>query len=466
MKKVVFVNPPVDNELFGVFSDVLGKLPQLGILFLASILRKNNFEVKIIDAYNLRMSSEDALKKIKEFNPDFICLTSNTEYINYAADFAKKIKFWRKDIIIILGGPHINLAPVETLKLYASFDFGLIGESERSLLEFLNSNSKKVPGLVFREKNNIVVNKSDERIKSLDSLPFPSFDLLEGFPEKYQPTPTNFKNYPSTGLTMSRGCPWNCSFCDKSVFGKKFIYHSPKYVVSLIENLRDNFGIRDICFYDDVFTIPHFRIKKFCELMISRKVNISWSCLTRIDCVDKKILKLMKLAGCWQISYGIESGSQRVLDILNKDLSLVDIKKRIGETKSAGISVRGFFIIGSPKETKEDIEKTWHLIKESKIDDLELEFFTPIPRTVLGESSSDFGSFDTSWRKTSMLKANFVPNTLDRETLESYYKKIIKDFYTQPRIIKNYFFKLFNPSKTRFIIYGLKTFVKILFSKN
>ncbi len=463
--KIAFINTytdPTESALFGSFSS---RLVPMGILLLASIIRKQGHVISIVD-YN-HEKEQNTLNDIFKKKPDIVLFSSTTPLIEYAVNLAKKIKAYDNSIIIIIGGPHISVCPKETLEKYPSFDLGLTGQSEQSLIKLLELMKKKkilteLPGLVYRQKNHIVYNPPRTYSKSLDDLPFPAWDLLKGFPDKYQPTITSIKQSPAASLITSRGCPYNCKFCDKSIFGSHYHAESVSQTVEKIKYLNKRFGIQDIFFLDDDFLIDKERVKQICQRILELKIKISWSCITRASNIESDLLKLMKIAGCWQLSFGVESGSQTILNLISKGISVESAKKSIQETKKAGMSARIFIMIGCPGETISTLKETMKFLKLTDPDDIVLGYFTPICGSELSQDYEKYGKFDYSWKNMDFYKPNFIPHCLDVSNLIEYYRKILISFYLKPRILGHYLFKkklIFNPS---FIMEGFKTIMKLL----
>jgi radical SAM superfamily enzyme YgiQ (UPF0313 family) len=204
------------------------------------------------------------------------------------------------------------------MQRFSSFDIAVIGEGELTLVELLRALSagntlSAVQGLIFREGNNLINTGRRPFIKDLDSLPFPAWDLLEEFPARYMPAPFKVMKLPAAILVTSRGCPNKCIFCDRSVFGSSCHGYSAEYVVRQMSELYHRYGVREFSFEDDTFITFRSRLKEICERLIELRLDISWTCLGRVNHVTAENLRLMRKAGCWQISFGIESGTRRSL---------------------------------------------------------------------------------------------------------------------------------------------------------
>jgi anaerobic magnesium-protoporphyrin IX monomethyl ester cyclase len=244
------------------------------------------------------------------------------------------------------------------------------------------------------------------------------------------------------------------------VFGTACHSFSADYVISMMRDLYDNYGIRHICFEDDTFVTFKKRLTEICNRLIELKLDLSWSCLGRVNHVNSESLALMKRAGCWQISFGIESGSQEILKTIHKNVTLEQIRSAVTMCSEAGILSKGFFIVGHPCETKETLAQTLEFALQLPLDDISVTMLTPFPGTEIYERAAEFGTFDGNWSKMNLLNAVFVPLGLTREDLENYQRIILRNFYLRPRIIACYLARL---AKSPAIINGLSSGLRAFF---
>jgi anaerobic magnesium-protoporphyrin IX monomethyl ester cyclase len=442
--RIVFINPPLTlEERYGSLAEAGSTMPSLGLLSLAAVAREKGFECKIIEASSLQLTLEECLEQIKSWHPHIVGITACTTAIVSAAEVAKRIKEWDSDITTIIGGPHLTALPQETLETYPQFDIGIIGEGEETLAELLGKIETKkslnsVKGLIFRQNGNFVKTEPRPFITSLDDLPLPAWDLLPGFPHSYKPAALKVRRLPAAHVVSSRGCPFQCIFCDRSVFGRKYRIHSSKYMMELIKKLYHDFGVREISFEDDTFTLFIERLVKLCNMIMQEGLDISWSCNGRVEAVKPELLKLMKQAGCWQIAYGIESGDQKILDIAKKGITVDEIKCAIQWTHEAGIFSKGFFIVGFPQESEETLQRTINFARKLKLDDVSISLMTPFPGTEIYKWGDKYGSFENDWKKMNLLDAVYIPHGLSQEKLLQYQKKFLREFYLRPRIVLSY----------------------------
>ena len=448
-ERVLLATAPYSlKERYGSLASAGSTLPNLGLLTLAAVLRKEGYVVRIIDSSAIGFSVKKSLEEIGKFHPDVVGLTAVTSSIGKTAVFASAIKESFSFVSVIIGGPHFTAMPERTLSDYPSFDYGIIGEGENAILNLMKRiGSKQLPvnceRVVFRENGRIKINRPGKVIENLDSLPFPAWELLDRFPFAYRPAVFKYKRLPSVHLVSSRGCPNRCIFCDTSVFGHKMRFHSAGYVLEEIEYLIKNFGIRDIIFEDDQFLLKKERVEEICKGLLKRQIRICWSCSGRVNSVsDINLLRLMKRSGCWQINYGIESGNQQILDSARKDISISQIKKAVRLTNKAGILSKGYFIFGLPGETEETMKRTIQFAKSIPLKDISIFMLTPFPGTEIYGIAKSRGMPEDKFEKMNILNVVYVPEGLSQSLLKRYQKRFMKQFYFRVPIIGSYLARL------------------------
>jgi anaerobic magnesium-protoporphyrin IX monomethyl ester cyclase len=466
MKKLCLINPPIDLKDFYWEVKLGSKLPPLGLLSLAAFLRDKGHQVFLIDALNRGISPDEVVERVNQIGPDFVGVTATTSFIASAHECAQKIKTRNPRVTTIIGGSHISAMPIQTIEEFPAFDLGVVGEGEETLLELLDNSSlnfHNINGIVFRDQGQPIMTRKRAQIRDLDHLPFPALDLLEGFPEFYQPTPNNYLKKPVVSLVTSRGCPFSCTFCDQSVFGHRVRAFSPQYVVRMIKFYQEQYGIREVSFYDDLFTFNKQRLVDFVNELAQAGVQVTWSCESRIDTVSDDSLKIMKKSGCWQISYGIETGSQKILDYFNKRITVPDIEKAVRLTHQWGMRIRAYLIVGSPPEDQDSIAETKALIRRLPLDDLHISFFAPIPGS---KAFKDIiGNQIVRWKDMDLYRVGYTPPGISSEELQAAVKGIYRQFYLQPRILFHYVGMLFNPNKSLELIQKGLIFLLLLFRR-
>ncbi|MFH1456007.1 MAG: radical SAM protein [archaeon] len=454
---ITFINPPSCNDID--FSAKQSVIPPEGLCLLAACTRKAGYKTSLIDAPALGLSMKQVVDEIGRQRSDFVGLTASTITIHDCSELAKLIRKDYPNVKIFIGGPHITVAGEETMKYFqGDFDVGVYGEAEITIVELLDSFTKKKPlkeidGIMFFDKNKLVITKKRMPIKDLDDLPMPAWDLLPDIKQFYKQSVARADRFPSFSLMTSRGCPGQCIFCASE---NKLRSYSAERLIEIVKHLIHTYEIKSLEINDDNFVVFRDRLIKFCNTLIDEKIDLTWSCFSRVNHVDEKILNLMAQAGCKRIAYGIESGSQKILDFEKKGITLEQIKKAVKFTHKAGIHVTGYFIIGHPLETKESMQKTIDFAKSLPLDDFLPSYMVPYPGTELYEMGKKYGKFEKDWKRMYQWNINFIPNGLTQEDLEYYFKKGFREFYFRPKIFYNYTKKALNPRHTwRFMKDGL-----------
>lgn len=470
MSKIVFAIPPLSlEERYGSLGKGGVEMPAIGVLCLASICIKNHFDVSIVDSPAFDYDFNSAAENILEQNPDYIGISSTTVSISNAANLAQQLVQKGFSKPIILGGPHVSAVPIETMKRFPQFTVGVVGEGENTIIELLqvlNNESdllSGVKGLVVKNGDEVKLTPPRTPIKDLDELPLPAWELLPPL-DSYKLSATRFSKTPVGSILTSRGCYAKCTFCDTNVFGRTIRGHSPEYVIKMIEDLVQRFDIKSLIINDDTFAYDKKRLFTICEMMIEKKINIEWSCSSRINLMTPKALQIMRKAGCFQIAYGIESGSQTILDFLKKDVKLEKIQKTLEWTREAGIRSKGYFMIGIPGDTKETIEQTITFSKKIELDDFQVTFCTPFPGTELYGIAEHYGDFEDKWEKMNMWDIVFVPKGLSKKDLTIFSKRAFSEFYFRPRVIFSYIKMVFNnPLFIKYLMIDFFYFIKFIF---
>ena len=443
--KVLLISPPYPKDkIFRKSMQNLGAiLPPLGIAYIAAMLEKDSHEVKIIDgpawATVFGYDFKNLEKDMKDFSPDVIGVSASTSQIEHAKRTITIAKAVNKDCVVILGGPLISAEP-KALLGFEDVDYGVYGEADLTFSEILKSIERKESlegkeGVIWRENSHVRFLKP-QVITTLDQIPMPARHLLKM--EIYRPSPANYRRLPATTIMTSRGCPYQCIFCSRPTEGTAFRAHSAERVVEEIEQLATKYGIKDIQIFDDTFSLIPSRVEKICQGIIDKKLDVWWNCMTRVDKINPELLNLMKKAGCYEIGFGIESGSDRILQFIKKATTTDAVRKGVKMTKDAGIDVRGFFMIGFPTETKDEILQTINFAKELDVDVAQFMVSTPYPGTEMWEIAKTNGTISEDWNSFTFYAPDKIPfssNILSDKEILSLYKKAYKSFYLRPKFI-------------------------------
>lgn len=478
-KKILFINPPVDFSVFygdGAMdlSDTKSSSPPIGILHLASMAREYGYQVDILDAHAESSTIKQILKRVAEFKPQFLCLTAMTIMIDASAQIAKVVKEYFPEIITIIGGVHVTAEPIETLRRYSQFDYAVVGEGEIVLVDFLDAWNKKrslseVQSLVWRYGDEIKVNQRRKFFKELDDFPFPAFDLVgKNLFSHYRLSVFGTKKFRSVGLVTSRGCTGKCEFCDLGVVGRGYRFMSADYLIQHLKELNEKYQVNDLLFYDDMFTGNRKRLEDFCNAMIAAGNPFSWSCCSRTDFIQYlDILELMRDAGCHTLEFGVESGCQRILDSMRKNVTKERIAEVIDRATKAGIKTKANFIIGHLGETHDSIEETIKFAKSLNVNYVQHTHMVALPGSGMYEHANKFATFDPDWAKCNTFRINLIPNGLTEKDLVWYSKKFWRSFYMRPHIALQEFKKIKTGEDLYRLWLALKSFIKItLFRKS
>lgn len=346
---------------------------------------------------------------------------------------------------IILGGPHFTFAPEEMLKECPQADVGIVGEGEVAFHELLCEFGKDKPSLgsvknlVFRDNGKVIRNPRRVPLCPEDFPVIPAYKL---FPmEKYEVQPTVYKRLPTFNIMVSRGCPYQCTFCNAfEVMGRKPRYKPVELVMEEIDYLIGEYGIRGLMFHDSTFTINRNWVQRFCEALIRGNYNLTWMCLTRVDCVDGPLLTLMKRAGCFGLSYGVESANQKSLDLIKKNLTVKENETVIKMSLKMGLFVTATYLLGLPGENVRDVKRTIRFAK--RLGTQIAHFFLPLPYpgTEFFEQCQKDGGIepDPDFKKFSMTAADrpvYVNPRIGWETMMKLQEYAIRSYYFQPNVI-------------------------------
>jgi len=447
--RTLLLNPPRWSEVMGKNPAIIerhrGFNPPLGLLYLASALKRYpEHHVEVLDAQPPKYSYAQLESYLREKSYDIIGITALTFTLVDVRKTAKLIKKILPDSKIIIGGWHTHIFPEETLG-WEEVDFVLMGEAEFSfpeLLKNLNDESsyRKIPGLAYKSSQGRVIKNSFSAIEDLDILPFPDRELL------------GVKNYGSilsrgrvtTTMISSRGCPYNCTFCDRpfSPIGSRLRMRDPKNVVDEIGSCLEA-GIRQFIFYDDTFTVNKARVLAICEEILNRRISIEWGIRSRVDTVDAGMLQMLKKAGCRVIHYGVESGNDRVLEGIKKGFTVRQARDVFALTRKAGIETLAYFMIGLPGENLSEIQDTRDLANELSPDYVHFTVFSPYPATGLYARGLEEGIIKNDvWREFARnpdecFKVPVWEQNFSRRQLYDILISLYKDFYLRPSYFIN-----------------------------
>jgi len=429
--RILLVKPPL-------ISDAVQ--PSLGLASLAASLPAEH-EVAILDGVLGPFSGPQLARRLLDRRPDLIgfqCLTADVRTVRALAGIVRRSL---PDAAVVVGGPHPSALDDGGLsELGPEVDFAFRGEAEPGLPGLVAALAagdrsarrlSRIPGLVYRGPDNRVRANAPRRA-DLNRLPLPRWDLVQ--PERYPPSPNAafFERWPCAPIVTSRGCPYDCAFCAAStVAGRKVRYRPLDSVLDEIALLRSR-GVREIHLEDDNFTFDRDYALGFTEAVARRFPGLSWACPNgaRLQSLDDELLALMRRGGCHSIGLGIESGSQRILERIGKGQSLEEVRQAVHRVHRAGIGAVGFFILGLPGETRDDVEATIRLALELPLRRANFMLFSPFPGTrlwtELGESRADPMA-------KSFAEVGHVPEGWTAAELKTAQRRAFLRFYLRPR---------------------------------
>ena len=438
--RIVLVYPPMPIVTTSL-------TPPVGLAYIASVFIENNIEVKVVASDAEGLDVDRTVSKILEYSPDIVGFSISTPALNNSLKIIRQIKERKPDIIILSGGPHPTLFPDDFIK--SKTDFVVRGEGENTVSEFCGylkgSNTlDSIKGFSYVKNGIITHNPDRELIEYLDSLPLPTWDLfpLSTFKSDFR------KNKFTLPLVTSRGCPSQCTFCYKGIFGNRFRVNSPERIIKELEILIDKFKIEEFAIIDDNFTADAKRAAMTCDLMIAKNISIPWTLPAgiRVTSVTKELMDKLRSAGCYRVAFGIESGNQEILNSVKKGISLEQVRKAVKVTKGSGIEVIGYFMIGNLEETEETINQTITFAVELDPDYAQFTKAIPYPGTAMYTQlknekrlkSDTWDTYDYFLKKQQLFNhKNLSDDVIDAKITQAY-----KAFYYRPKYILNYLKKI------------------------
>lgn len=444
MARVYLIQPPLSHdELFVRGAKTSASIiPPLGLAYIASYLRKVGHECQILDGIAECLPMAQICRKAREF--DVIGITVVSLYMLRVVELIRNLKQSGVKAPIVVGGPHVTVMPESLLSQGA--DYAVIGEGEITFAELVDCLTEKkdsvydVKGLKFHNGKEYIYTGRRALIDSLDEIPLPARDLLPM--HRYSTSIARARRQPSHSLITSRGCTGVCTFCSKRTFGYRVRYFSIPRIVEEFFLLRDKYGARDVAVWDDNFVVNHAVVNEVCDQLLQKGFDLTWSINSRIDVVNRDILTVLKRAGCTYIAYGIESGSRRLLNRINKRINKEQIRETIRLTKEVGIPIRGFFMVGLPTETREEILETVRFAIELDVELASFAMFIPFPGTVEYNRAQHEGEFDPQYfSKRVWPEINFpdkpvyVPRGMTAKELMAIHRNAYNRYYFRPKIL-------------------------------
>lgn len=455
--KVLLINP--NSKLINshsIYRQFFPPIVPLGLAYIAAILEANGINVDVLDLFADRMSEKQILKIIKNKAPNIIGFSVLTPVVNETKYLIRRIRCLNNNAKIILGNTHASYFSHQFLEEGLA-DIVVRGEGEIPVFRICetlkkNGNLSEIKGISYRMNGNIFHNRGEEIVEDLDDLPFPVFHLFNL--DRYRDFPLLFiNNARFLPISASRGCPYQCYYCSQNMITKKVRYRNVKRVVDEMEYMHKTFEVRYFCFTDANFPFSESQGTEFCNEIMKRGLNrkVRWCTETRVDKINKKLLREMKKAGLYLIMFGIEVGNQEILTKMNKKTSLQEVKRAIGYVKENGILSLGLFMLGLPGETKETCEETIHFAKEVDCDMVKFNIAIPYPGSKFfkdfyrnnRESFREPERFNPwyDWLAKEQ-KPIYVPEGMTAHDLIGLQRRAMFKFYLRPKKIIGFFKKV------------------------
>jgi magnesium-protoporphyrin IX monomethyl ester (oxidative) cyclase len=435
---ITLVHPAGSNWVHGQtdFTPIANRMAPLGLLSMAAWLRERHHRVHVYDclAWDRPRPQPAVVRDILDRQPDLVGFSATTSGFLDGYGLAEAIKQQRPEIKTVFGGVHVSAIGAPLLKAFPAIDFLCMGEGEATLAELADGDPLgDITGLIWRDDGRVVTNPRRPLLPDLDQMPFPAYDLLWGFPRRYHLPLFSYIQRPGATMVTSRGCPYKCSYCDRSVFKQGYRYNSAAYIYAHMRYLRNRFGVRHLNIYDDLFTAHRRRITELCALLGKRPLGVQFNCAVRVGHADDDLLRMLKTAGCLQVSLGIETGDETLMDRHKPGVHLEGVKETIRRIQAHGLRAKGLFMMGLPGETEASIRRTSDFVMSLGLDDMNMSKFTPFHGAPVWQTLQEHGTFREDWRQMNCLNFVFVPRAIaSREALDELYNQHVKRFYSSP----------------------------------
>ena len=434
--RIVLVHPAGSNWVPGKkdITATANRMAPLGLLSISAYLKRGGHEVFMHDCLGPEAPQglRENVQAVLGHKPDMVGFSTTTSSFLDGNDMAAQIKEAAPQTKTVFGGVHVSALGGTLLSSFPNIDYLAPGEGEVTLLELASGrDAASIDGLIWRDGEQVVTNAPRAPLPDLDELPFPDYAGLQGFPRSYNLPLFSYIGFPGATMSTSRGCPYQCSYCDRSVFKRSYRYNSAEYIYEHMKHLRQSFGVRHINIYDDLFTLDRPRISELCRLLTSKPLGLQFNCAVRVGHADNDLLKQLKDAGCLMVSVGIESADPAMLERHKAGVTLDEVRDTVARIKACGLRAKGLFMMGLPGETETSIQTTSDFIISLGLDDMNMSKFTPFPGAPVWQTLPEEGTFDENWKLMNCLNFVFVPKTIEsKEKLDFLYNTHVKRFYS------------------------------------
>jgi len=467
--KVHLINPPSPGELGftregrcmqkeGVWTTTW---PPISLTQTAAILRERGYEVRVNDC-SVEGVDREALRAIlKDFSPQLVVMNSTTPSLNFDMTIPALVKEELPEAKVAAFGIHVGTLPEETFSMSDALDYIVRGEPEYTIADLADGLANEtdlsaIAGLSLRRNGAIFHAQNRGFFKNLDEMPYPAWDLID------------LDNYklPFSGrhflmVTTARGCPYDCIYCvAQSYYGRKIRMRKVPKIVDEIEYLGERYGVRDFFFWSESFTIIKAAIKELCREILRRNLKVRWVCNSRVDNIDQELLELMKKAGCWMISYGIESGEQAILDAIKKDITLDQIRETVYLTRRIGFQIAGHFVLGLPGETAQTLQKTYDFACSLDLDYAQFYCASPWPGSEFYRMAKSEGWLAShNWDDFEQDKSVTNYPGLSADEITRFRNWASRRFYLRPKIVWRTMTRMRSPAEVKNFLRMLRAFL-------
>lgn len=438
-------------------------MPPMGLGYLASVAREAGYEPRILDCLKGRLTFDDFERHVAANPADVYGLSMMTYDFTPVKEHIRIIRKHSPDGVIILGGAHPSGDCEKVLLDFPEADFAFRGEAELGfgrLLEELRKPGPRrdyaaVPNLVWRDGNDVNVS-AWEVVEDLDSIAFPAWDLVD--PRTYPEAPHGgfARGFPTAPMIITRGCPFRCTFCSgKTVTGTTVRKRSIDNVIEEVRLLVNEYGVRELHVEDENFTMHKPLVMEFCRRLESEGLDVSWTCPSgvRIDTLDAEMLEAMKRSGCYSLAVGIEFGTDRMHRLTKKRLTLDVIERQLELLGGYGIKTTGFFLMGMPGETRDDMLATIRFARKVRIDRAQFNNFMPLPGSEIYEELKERGELDSIDPDHFFVHdVGYVPEGMTRAEIKNLQRRAYLSFYMRPRIIRGLLGEIKTPRHFRLLL--------------
>ncbi|OGS12514.1 MAG: hypothetical protein A2234_02415 [Elusimicrobia bacterium RIFOXYA2_FULL_58_8] len=461
MAKILFFNPPSRRSVYLETNVRVGapSYPNLTLAALAGNLVKDH-SVKIADLDLCADPVAALLLELEAFKPDMVASSANTPNYYATRELMTAVKEKYPGIRTVLGGVHATTMP-EEVSAEKCFDVVVLGEGDTVIPELLSRDASGVPGIIYKDAAGAAVRTAPrDRISDINGLPFPAWELFRL--DRYKNSRLSSRKNPVGLIETSRGCAFQCNYCNKKIFGSSFRVKSPSRVVAEMAHML-RIGFREIHIIDDSFTQDIARAKEICAEILSQGLKFPWSLFNgiRVDTVDMEFLTLAKKAGLWQVAFGIETGDEEVLKRINKRITLEQTGRAIRMAKTADLDTFGFFILGLSGETELSMQKTIAFAKTLPLDMAKFDICIPYPGTPYYQELKAQGRIKTeNWARYICHQTDeplFEHPNLAWPVITRYYKKAFREFYLRPSFFLSRFLRSLRKGD---LLYDIQYFFK------